>query len=150
MMIVCQHGAQRIIMFPMESVKDGEIRWNDVTVLVDSYEGKSLNSPNDVTIFKNKLYFTDPPYGLTGGETPDGKERDSDLKFDIMPQSAGVYEYDMMSGKVLKIVEYEKGYTPNGVVVTTLSTGVTRMFVGQTEPYAAILVYDNNGNGFET
>merc|ERR1719336_1002510 len=55
----------------------------------------------------------------------------------------------MMSGKVLKIVEYEKGYTPNGVVVTTLSTGVTRMFVGQTEPYAAILIYDNNGNGFE-
>ena len=44
---------------------------------------------------------------------------------------------------------FEKGYTPNGVVVTTLSTGVMRMFVGQTEPYAAILVYDNNGNGFE-
>ena len=35
------------------------------TVLADSYQGKKLNSPNDV-VYKSdgSLYFTDPPYGL--------------------------------------------------------------------------------------
>lgn len=35
------------------------------TILVDSYEGKRLNSPNDL-VYKSDgaLYFTDPPYGL--------------------------------------------------------------------------------------
>jgi gluconolactonase len=37
-----------------------------VTVLADSYQGKKLNSPNDVVYRKSdgSLYFTDPPYGL--------------------------------------------------------------------------------------
>lgn len=36
-----------------------------VTVLADSYDGKKLNSPNDL-VYKSdgSLYFTDPPYGL--------------------------------------------------------------------------------------
>jgi len=36
-----------------------------ITVLADSYEGKKLNSPNDL-IYRSdgSLYFTDPPYGL--------------------------------------------------------------------------------------
>ncbi len=36
-----------------------------ITVLADSYQGKRLNSPNDL-IYKSdgSLYFTDPPYGL--------------------------------------------------------------------------------------
>ena len=41
-----------------------------ITVLADSYQGKKLNSPNDV-VYKadGSLYFTDPPYGL---DTPGG------------------------------------------------------------------------------
>jgi gluconolactonase len=36
-----------------------------VTVLADTYQGKRLNSPNDL-VYKSDgtLYFTDPPYGL--------------------------------------------------------------------------------------
>src|SRR5437879_89078 len=36
-----------------------------ITVLADSFEGKKLNSPNDL-VYKSdgSLYFTDPPYGL--------------------------------------------------------------------------------------
>ena len=36
-----------------------------ITVLADSYQGKRLNSPNDL-VYKSdgSLYFTDPPYGL--------------------------------------------------------------------------------------
>jgi gluconolactonase len=36
-----------------------------VTILADSYQGKRLNSPNDLAYKSNgDLYFTDPPYGL--------------------------------------------------------------------------------------
>jgi gluconolactonase len=36
-----------------------------ITVLADEYQGKKLNSPNDVVYSKSgDLYFTDPPYGL--------------------------------------------------------------------------------------
>jgi gluconolactonase len=36
-----------------------------VTVLADTYEGKQLNSPNDLVYRSDgSLYFTDPPYGL--------------------------------------------------------------------------------------
>jgi len=44
-----------------------------VKVLADSYEGKKLNSPNDVVVAKNgAIYFTDPPYGLN--DKQEGKE----------------------------------------------------------------------------
>ncbi|MGH9545636.1 MAG: SMP-30/gluconolactonase/LRE family protein, partial [Terriglobales bacterium] len=47
-----------------------------ITVLADSFEGKKLNSPNDV-VYKadGSLYFTDPPYGLdTQGDDDPKKE----------------------------------------------------------------------------
>jgi len=46
-----------------------------ITVLADSFEGKKLNSPNDL-VFKrdHSLYFTDPPYGLETQEDSDPKK----------------------------------------------------------------------------
>jgi gluconolactonase len=55
-LISCEHGDRRLSR--ME--KDGGKR-----TLVDNYQGKRLNSPNDVCMKSNgDLYFTDPPYGL--------------------------------------------------------------------------------------
>lgn len=50
------------------------------TVLADAYEGKKLNSPNDV-VYKSdgSLYFTDPPYGL---RTQDDHDPHKELPFD--------------------------------------------------------------------
>ncbi len=47
-----------------------------ITVLADSYQGKKLNSPNDVVYRSDgSLYFTDPPYGLqTQGDDDPQKE----------------------------------------------------------------------------
>lgn len=48
------------------------------TVLADSYQGKKLNSPNDL-VYKSdgSLYFTDPPYGLrTQGDKDPAKQLD--------------------------------------------------------------------------
>ena len=49
------------------------------TVLADHYQGKKLNSPNDV-VYKSdgSLYFTDPPYGLPTQSDEDPKK---ELKF---------------------------------------------------------------------
>lgn len=53
---ICQHGERRIVRLGPN---------NEETVVADSYDGKRLNSPNDL-VFKStgELYFTDPPYGL--------------------------------------------------------------------------------------
>jgi len=54
--VFCQHGDRRISRLEKNGTQ---------TTLVDNYEGKRLNSPNDL-IYKSNgdLYFTDPPYGL--------------------------------------------------------------------------------------
>lgn len=57
-LVFCAHGDRRIAR--LES--DGS-----TTTLADRYEGKRLNSPNDLTFGPHgDLYFTDPPFGLPG------------------------------------------------------------------------------------
>ena len=62
-LISCQHAARNLV----RTEADGSI-----TVLVDKCDGKRLNSPNDVAVRSDgTLWFTDPPWGLTGpGELP--------------------------------------------------------------------------------
>jgi gluconolactonase len=55
-LICCEHGDRRISVVTNGGGK---------RTLVDNYEGKRLNSPNDaVMTSRGDLYFTDPPYGL--------------------------------------------------------------------------------------
>ena len=55
-LVLCEHGDRRVSRLE----KDGGKK-----TLVDSYQGKRLNSPNDVVFSANgDMYFTDPPYGL--------------------------------------------------------------------------------------
>ncbi|HEU0123366.1 MAG TPA: SMP-30/gluconolactonase/LRE family protein [Bryobacteraceae bacterium] len=64
--LIAQHGNRRIARRNKAGV---------VTTLVDRFEGKRLNSPNDL-VFKTDgaLYFTDPPYGLTKQDDDPKKE----------------------------------------------------------------------------
>ena len=65
-LVFCQHGNRRIV----RRETDGRI-----TVLADRYQGKRLNSPNDLVFRSNgDLYFTDPPFGLAGAFTDPAKE----------------------------------------------------------------------------
>jgi gluconolactonase len=65
-LVTCQHGDRRIV----RREPDG-----GVTVIAGRYEGKRLNSPNDL-VFKSNgdLYFTDPPFGLPGTFDDPAKE----------------------------------------------------------------------------
>ncbi|HVM96661.1 MAG TPA: SMP-30/gluconolactonase/LRE family protein [Candidatus Acidoferrales bacterium] len=65
---ICEPGNRRVTR--MEP--DGQL-----TVLADRYDGKRLNSPNDL-VYKSdgSLYFTDPPHGLIGEDLNPQKELD--------------------------------------------------------------------------
>jgi len=55
-LIACEHTARRVTLTDIDG---------SVTVLADRYQGKRLNSPNDVIVRSDgSVYFTDPPYGL--------------------------------------------------------------------------------------
>jgi gluconolactonase len=58
---------------------------SQITVLADRYQGKRLNSPNDLVYARDgSLYFTDPPYGLqTQGDADPQKELDFNGVFRI-------------------------------------------------------------------
>jgi len=61
-----------------------------VTVLADSYQGKKLNSPNDL-VYKSdgSLYFTDPPYGLA---TQSDEDSEKELKVNGVYRIRGALE----------------------------------------------------------
>jgi len=65
---LCQHGDRRV----SRREPDGTM-----VPLATQFEGKRLNSPNDL-VYDNHgaLYFTDPPYGLPGTFKDPGKELD--------------------------------------------------------------------------
>ena len=57
-LVTCEHGGRRVTRTEI----DGSI-----TVLIDSFNGKPLNSPNDVVVKSDgSIWFTDPTFGLLG------------------------------------------------------------------------------------
>ena len=56
--ISCEHGNRRVARYE----PDGS-----VTTLAERFEGKRLNSPNDVVVHPDGgVWFTDPPFGING------------------------------------------------------------------------------------
>ena len=55
-LVTCEHGGRRVTRTELDGT---------VTVLMDRFEGKRLNSPNDVVVKSDgSIWFTDPPFGL--------------------------------------------------------------------------------------
>lgn len=58
-MVSCEHGGRRVIR--RHDPEDAAA----IEVIAESYEGKRLNSPNDVIVRSDgSIWFTDPPYGI--------------------------------------------------------------------------------------
>jgi len=63
---ICQHGNRRVIRVESHG---------NITVLADRYDGRRLNSPNDLVYRSDgTLFFTDPPFGLPDVFADPGKE----------------------------------------------------------------------------
>jgi len=55
-LLACEHGHRRL----SRTEADGS-----VVALAERYDGRRLNSPNDVVVHSSgSIYFTDPPYGI--------------------------------------------------------------------------------------
>ncbi len=82
-----------------------------ITILADSYQGKKLNSPNDV-VYKSdgSLYFTDPPYGF---RTQSDTDPDKQLKVN------GVY-------RIPHALQQKPGAPPARAELQLLITDLTR------------------------
>jgi len=102
--ISCQHGARNIIRIEADG---------SATVLADKFDGKRFNSPNDVVVRSDgTLWFTDPPWGLTGKHEIPGH---------------WVYKLDPKSGNVEAIVK--ELAMPNGII---FSPDETRVYIADT------------------
>jgi gluconolactonase len=107
--MLCQHGNHRIVRID----KDRKI-----TTVVDNFEGKRLNSPNDL-VYKSdgSLYFTDPPYGLPDQD----KDKKKELKFN------GVFR--LVNGKLQVLI---KDLTrPNGIA---FSPDEKTLYIANSDP----------------
>ena len=94
-LVTCEHG-RRVTRTEI----DGSI-----TVLIDTFNGRRLNSPNDVVVKSDgTVWFTDPPFGLMGNYEGDKAEAE-------LPQS--VYRYDPATGKADMVTDAVPG--PNGL-----------------------------------
>jgi gluconolactonase len=86
LLTICQHGNRRVIRVNPHG---------DITVLADAYEGKRLNSPNDLVYRSDgTLYFTDPPFGLPQAFDDPDRELSFSGVF-CMPPGGGVRLLDM-------------------------------------------------------
>ncbi|KAA2213819.1 SMP-30/gluconolactonase/LRE family protein [Teichococcus oryzae] len=95
-LVTCEHLTRRVT----RTEYDGRI-----TVLADNFEGKRLNSPNDVVVKSDgSIWFSDPPFGISGHVEGDKAEPE-------LPQA--VWRIDGQSGRLSMVTDELAG--PNGL-----------------------------------
>ncbi|HEV8147257.1 MAG TPA: SMP-30/gluconolactonase/LRE family protein [Bryobacteraceae bacterium] len=122
-LVSCEHGDRRVSVM----TKGGGKR-----TLVDNYQGKRLNSPNDL-VFKSNgdLYFTDPPYGLP-------KQDDPSRELDF----CGVYRLAKNGAVTLLTKEMSR---PNGLA---FSPDEKTLYVANSDPERAVwMAFPVNADG---
>ena len=97
-LITCEHDTRRVT----RTEPDGRI-----TVLIDSFDGKQLNAPNDVVVSSDgAIWFTDPGYGISAIMRDTGHA-------ELPPQ---VYRLDLQSGRANVVGD---GFDePNGIALS--------------------------------
>jgi len=120
--LLCQHTNRRIVRISRD---------RHISPLIDKYDGKRLNSPNDL-VYKSdgSLYFTDPPYGLVKQDEDPSKE----LSFN------GVYRF--ADGKLQVIIDDLT--RPNGLA---FSPDEQTLYVANSEPQKLWMRYDVQPDG---
>ncbi|MEH2252404.1 SMP-30/gluconolactonase/LRE family protein [Nostoc sp.] len=87
-LVACSSGLRAIIRH------EDDDEWK---VLVDRYQGKRLNSPNDLVVKTDgTIWFTDPPYGITEPNQGYGGEQEQPGSY--------VYRFDPATGEIYPVV----------------------------------------------
>lgn len=122
-LITCEHTSRRVSRTESES---------RIITLASHYEGKRLNSPNDVVVRTDgSIYFTDPLYGIEHS----GGLRQRELDFQ------GVFRISPIDHELSLEVDYFK--TPNGLA---FSPDERYLFVNDSEPLL-IKVFEVQSDG---
>jgi gluconolactonase len=79
----CEHGGRRVARYEHDGT---------VTTIAGKYNGKPLNSPNDVVVHPDGgIWFTDPPYGILGNYEGDvAKPENKEAVYRVDPKTAAV------------------------------------------------------------
>ena len=119
-LVICEAGARAVTRIET----DGR-----TTLLADRYQGKRLNSPNDLVVLPDgTIYFTDPTYGLPNGT--EGKELPFQGLFRVTPNGVT----DLLADDFAM---------PNGIA---LSPDQRQLYVGDTDR-RHIRVFDMRAGG---
>lgn len=126
-LLSCEHSGRRVAV----AEKDGALR-----TVVDAFEGKKLNSPNDVIVKSDgTIWFTDPEYGLkTNPETKrkEGKEQPGNF----------VFRHDPRTGRTTAVArDFDQ---PNGLA---FSPDERRLYVADSGKPRHIRVFDVSADG---
>ena len=121
-LITCEHSGRRV------SIADAA---GNVSTLVDRYQGKRLNSPNDVVVKSDgTIWFTDPPYGLRNHMQ--GKELDGNY----------VFRFDPDSGELQPVVDdFDR---PNGLC---FSPDESKLYIADSGQPRHVRVFDVQADG---
>ncbi|MGA2960315.1 MAG: SMP-30/gluconolactonase/LRE family protein [Candidatus Korobacteraceae bacterium] len=124
--VTCEHEARRVT----RTEYDGTI-----TVLMDSFEGKRLNSPNDIVVKSDdSIWFTDPPFGTFNWY--EGTVAKPELPFNV-------YRIDGKTGKATVATGDIKG--PNGL---GFSPDESKLYICENMVSPRLIrVFDVVGNG---
>jgi gluconolactonase len=127
-LILCEHGDRRVTR--LDKIDPHAKK----TVLADRYQGKRLNSPNDVAVKSNgDIYFTDPPYGLEKNWDDPARELDF----------CGVYRIGASDGKLTLLTK--EMTRPNGIV---FSPDEKTLYVANSDPKIAVwMAFDVKTDG---
>ena len=119
----CEHSGRRVVRYEYNG---------DVTVIADSFQGKPLNSPNDVVVHPDgSIWFTDPPYGIRGNY--EGIAGESELPF-------SVYRVDPSTGNIARATDEIDA--PNGLC---FSPDYRRLYVADTGSGREIKTWEVDG-----
>ncbi len=125
-LLACEHGGRRVT----RTEYDGRI-----TVLADRFDGKRLNSPNDIVCRQadGSVWFTDPPFGISGWW--EGEPATPELPH-------GVYRLDADTGVLAMVLDDLKG--SNGLAFTP-DEQVLYVVESRHQPHRRIWAYDVDG-----
>ncbi len=129
-LVTCEHGGEEGGRRVTRTEHDGAI-----TVLLDSFEGKRLNSPNDVVVKSDgSIWFTDPPFGILGHYQ--GVKAEQELP-------ARIYRIDGATGRATVVADDVNG--PNGLA---FSPDESKLYVIESRARPRnIRVFDVAGDG---
>jgi gluconolactonase len=131
----CEHLTRRVVRYE----HDGSI-----TIIADSFEGKRLNSPNDVVVHPDgSVWFTDPPYGgqlyegapdASGGPTnPSGRLNSKAGQ----PAGSGLFKRELPTNvyrvdpslRIERVIAEDQVPDPNGI---TFSPDFKKLYIAST------------------